>query len=567
MASQHASSLPSQRPAEIHVTQYDPDPDPLLTEEEKMTDTPPVHPVACMQAAFEESMIETTNDIGAESAKVFSEKVDSATRRRILLEQEIHEETHAARWRQKPGERFHPLWKIVAQIAFGVHLLHKRLAKSDEEVIKILQNHVDDVDGFLERTTDDFNLAIGDIDDRMRYLALPLEHGDVFDNMLAEREFRIQIVEGNEKIEHIINRTATAMTDALQDVKQGLEAAKELARYVIHLDVIWINRTEELEGVYSAMKGNAEGWYRAFVSLQSKGDNLGLGLNKLGAVVAELQKRAGIASRKAIPSMIPASRSTASRSNASTTLISNGTSAPFSAPRHSSTRGLTLHPSISPNSSSRSPLYPTNNSPTSSVSSHRSNTRGSPQPSPQPSPSAPSALRSPHSRSPRKSPLNPASGFQPSSSYHSDSAYVSGNSLDSHGARAHFSQNPVQQHPPLHASVSSPNLAGQTAQAVQVPASMPIMRRGNSRLDSYVTKKASMTSMGAASARSGATTVTMTKDAANGDRKSGGRRRSSLNFIKMAFHRKKSSKMDSAPVMHETTYNDKASSKPSVVKI
>lgn len=269
---------------------------------ESMADKPPIHPVPCMQGAFEESMIETTNDASGQSSKVQSEKIDSATRRRILLEQEANEETHAAKWRQKPGERYHPLWKLVAQIAFGVHLLHKQMAKSDEEVIKILQTHVDEVDGFLERTTEDFDLAINDIEERMRYLKLPLEHSEVFDEMLTVREFRIEIVDGNEKIEHIINRTAAAMTDALRDIKQGLDATKELARYQIRLDKEWEYRSPELESVYLAMKGNAEGWFRCFVGLQTKGDVLGVALQQLGSVVAEIQKRAGVASRKAIVS-------------------------------------------------------------------------------------------------------------------------------------------------------------------------------------------------------------------------------------------------------------------------
>ena len=269
-------------------------------EMERKPNGPPLHPVDCMQGAFEESMIETTNEMGSESSKVYSEKIDSATRRRILLEQAENEETHAARWRQKPGQRFHPLWKLVAQIAFGIHLLDKQLAKSAEAVTKILQGHVDEIDGFLERTTEDFDLAINDINERLRYLRLPLSHGDVFDSMLDDREFRIQIVDGNEKIEHIISRTAAGMNDALRDVGQGLAATKELARYVLTLDEGGEKHSLDLVGVFAAMKGNSEGWYRCFMSLQSKGDSLRAGLVELGNIVGELQKRAGIASRKNI---------------------------------------------------------------------------------------------------------------------------------------------------------------------------------------------------------------------------------------------------------------------------
>ena len=265
--------------------------------ESEFDTAPPVHPVPTMQGAFEESMNETMNDDEPEVPDRYS-KADSVTRRKLLLEQQEYERTVAGRWKQKPGEKFHPLWKLVAQISFGMHLLQQGLAKSDEEVLKILQTHVDEVDGFLERTTEDFDLAQNDINERIRYLKLPLEHGQVFDQMLADRPFRVAIVEGNEKIEHIIDRTAAAMNDALKDVQKGLDATRELAKYMTRVDKQWEDRTEEHDSVYLAMIGNTEGWTRAFLTLQSKGSHLRKALNQLGSIVAEMQRRAGAASRK-----------------------------------------------------------------------------------------------------------------------------------------------------------------------------------------------------------------------------------------------------------------------------
>lgn len=266
--------------------------------DDEMDGKPPVHPVPTMQGAFEESMKETLNDSDEPDPSDRYSTADSISRRKMLLEQEEYERTVAGRWKQKPGEKFHPLWKLVAQISFGMHLLQQGLAKSDEEVIKILQTHVDDVDGFLERTTEDFDLAQGDINERIRYLRLPLEHGDVFDGMLNDRNFRIAIVEGNEKIEHIIDRTSAAMTDALKDVQKGLDATRELAKYLTRVDKRWDDRSEEHDSVYLAMIGNTEGWTRAFLTLQSKGSTLRKALVQLGGIVAEMQKRAGAASRK-----------------------------------------------------------------------------------------------------------------------------------------------------------------------------------------------------------------------------------------------------------------------------
>ena len=276
------------------VTQRDDDSEPGSP----MDNQPPQHPVATMQGAFEESMMETMAEMADPELDSRYSKADSVSRRKMLLEQEKYERTVAGRWKQKPGEKFHPLWKLVAQISFGMHLLYQGLAKSDEEVIKILQTHVDEVDGFLERTTEDFDLAQNDINERIRYLNLPLEHGQVFDTMLNDRAFRMAIVQGNEKIEHIVDRTATAMKDALKDVQKGLDATRELARYLTRLERSWNNRSEEHESVYLAMIGNTEGWSRAFMTLQQKGNKLGAALVQLEGIIAEIQKRAGFASRK-----------------------------------------------------------------------------------------------------------------------------------------------------------------------------------------------------------------------------------------------------------------------------
>lgn len=263
----------------------------------------PQHPIPTMQGAFEESMLETLQD-NEGVAKEYA-KADSLARRRMLLESAAYERTVAGRWKQKQGENFHPLWKLVAQISFGMHLLHQGLAKSDDEVIKILQTHVDEIDGFLERTTEDLDLAQRDINERIRYLKLPLEHGDVFDNMLMDRKFRNAILDGNEKIEHIVDRTSIALRDTLKDVKKGFDGTRELARYFRKLDKTWENQTEEHMGVYAAMMGNTEGWTTAYIDLQNKGNVLHDSLTELSTIIAEIQRRVGIASRKNIVLMLP----------------------------------------------------------------------------------------------------------------------------------------------------------------------------------------------------------------------------------------------------------------------
>ncbi|TVY59693.1 hypothetical protein LSUE1_G009124, partial [Lachnellula suecica] len=262
----------------------------------------PTHPIPSMQDAFGESMLEAGTP--AES-KIM--KGNAAVRRKRLLDQDIDEATHAARWRQKPGQQYHEMWKLMAQISFGIYLLLNGIAKDEDQVMNILQGHVDEVDEFLESTLEDFDLAQEDIEERLKFLKLPLENIIIFDAMLEDRNFRVQIVSGNERIEHVITRTAKAMNDGLKDVAQGLNACKEFTIYLAKEQehAVWRRSRPDMQKVFEAMKGNVEGWYKAYVSLQTKGNNLGVALVQLGTIVAEMDKRAGDVSRKQRFSGIP----------------------------------------------------------------------------------------------------------------------------------------------------------------------------------------------------------------------------------------------------------------------
>lgn len=253
----------------------------------------PVHPVPQLQAPFEESMLESVHEDN--DADTF---LDPITRRNLLLEAPSYQRVVAGRWRQKPGERFHPLWKLIAQISFGVHLLAQNMAKSEDDVMQILQAHVDEIDGFLERTTEDFDLAAEDIQERLRCLKLPLSHPATFDKMLEDRNFRLSIVEGNEKIEHIVERTTQAMKDSLKDVQKGFDSTSTLETYLQGLTSTWQRSSVEHEAVFVAMIGNVEGWRKAFLALHVQGNKLGGSLKKLTDIINEMQARAGEVSRR-----------------------------------------------------------------------------------------------------------------------------------------------------------------------------------------------------------------------------------------------------------------------------
>ncbi|EON65181.1 hypothetical protein W97_04418 [Coniosporium apollinis CBS 100218] len=273
---------------------------PPTGDEDAAMDSPPLHPIPCMQGAFEESIMESVDPANTEDSANAMDKPNAQARRQQLLADLDYNDSYTAKWRRKPGAKYHPLWKLVAQIAFGVHLLHHQLAKSDAEVVKILKSHVNEMDGFCKRTAEDFELAIADIQERINYLKLPLEHVQIFDIMLDDRQFRTSIIEGNEKIEHIVSRTAQAMNDTLLDIGTGLEATEEFTNYLDRIGREWTEENQELSSIYTAMRGNSDGWDRCLKALQLRGSKLGVVLVQLGSILNEMSKRAGVASRRSI---------------------------------------------------------------------------------------------------------------------------------------------------------------------------------------------------------------------------------------------------------------------------
>ena len=260
----------------------------------------PTHPIASMQGPFEESIVES-EQLNPNAQAHAVPKLTAKARHERLLSNKNYNDSYTAQWRSNPTAKWHPLSKILAQIAFGVHLLHQQLAKSDEEVVSILQRHVDEVDNFIQNTGDDFDSALTDIRERINYLKLPLEHVKIFDIMLDDKQFRSQIVEGNEKIEQIVSRTAALMNDLLTDVTKGLDATTEMADYLDKVTDSW-PREENSLSIFDTMQANAEGWIDCFQTLQMKGNSLGVALVQLGSILNEMSKRAGLASRRKVVS-------------------------------------------------------------------------------------------------------------------------------------------------------------------------------------------------------------------------------------------------------------------------
>jgi len=256
------------------------------------------HPIPSMQEAFEESIMDSA-DTGVRRKSLTLDV--QARRQQLLDDHDDLDKGYSTRWRQTADAKFHPLWKVVAQISFGIHLLHKGLAKSEDEVVKILQRHIDEVDSFAEETMDDFELAIKDIGERIDCLEIALQHSREFNRMLCDKAFRMSILENNDVIERIMYRTRKAMETSLLDVSKGQDAVIELNRYLERLGTEWPGQAPELISAYETMKGNAEGWYRCFQVLHEKGEQLTNGMVHLQATVDDIARRAGIASRRNTP--------------------------------------------------------------------------------------------------------------------------------------------------------------------------------------------------------------------------------------------------------------------------
>ena len=256
----------------------------------------PRHPIPFMQAAFAESLVEATRTT---LPKPKFRVGDAKSRRDELLDQQISEKPPGALWRRRPGQQQHELRRLMAQISFGVYLLLNGLANSQMSVVTILQGHIDEVDEFLETTLEDMALAVKDLDSRVDHLKLPLDNLGVFEKMLEDRSFRLQILEGNEKIEHIVDRTQAALLQIMEDVSEGFKVTQHFSDYLEEQkNELWRHERPDVTDIFGAMRGNTEGWYNALLDLQTKEKKLNHLIAKLNSMVAQIEHKAGEVSRR-----------------------------------------------------------------------------------------------------------------------------------------------------------------------------------------------------------------------------------------------------------------------------
>lgn len=256
----------------------------------------PSHPIESLQQAFAESLEEVTKG-GAEKPKL--REIDAKARRERLLEQGKEDEPHDARWRYRPGQTQHEVLKLISQISFGVYLLLNGMANDNTQVVSILQGHIDEVDEYLEVTLEDIGQAATDLNERVDYLKLPMSNMKVFEGLLEDRDYRAEILEGNEKIEQVLARMNVVMKQWDNDVDAGLHGATAFMDWLNTLkNGQWRHERPDLEEIFDAMKGNADGWLNAFDEMNSRTQEMNSVIIKLMTLVAEMEKKAGEISRK-----------------------------------------------------------------------------------------------------------------------------------------------------------------------------------------------------------------------------------------------------------------------------
>ncbi|KAF5020918.1 hypothetical protein F66182_7070 [Fusarium sp. NRRL 66182] len=258
----------------------------------------PTHPIPSLQDAFAESLDEVTTEVEGPGKPKLRE-LDAKGRREKLLEQDAEDEPFDTLWRYRSGQQQHEMYKLISQITFGVYLLLNSLAADNAQVVTILQGHIDEVDEFLEVMLEDFAQAQKDLTERIAHLQLPMANRKAFENMLEDRAFRAKILAGNEKIDHILARTNAAMKQWDDDIDAGLRSSEAFMEWLNeHKDIKWPDSEPDLQSIYLAMKGNADGWLNTFDDLNNQAQDLNGLVIKLMTIVAEMEKTAGEVSRK-----------------------------------------------------------------------------------------------------------------------------------------------------------------------------------------------------------------------------------------------------------------------------
>ncbi|KAL7787828.1 hypothetical protein V8C37DRAFT_258425 [Trichoderma ceciliae] len=264
----------------------------------------PVHPIPALQDAFAESLQEVMSGIAVEKPKLRA--LDAQGRREAVLAQGKDEPALDATWRFRPGQVQHELGKLIAQISFGVYLMLNGMANNNTQVVNILQGHIDEVDEFLEVTIEDLEQVETDLKRCIDHLMLPMSNVTAFEQLLEDRKFRTEILERNEKIEHILARTDVSMKQWDDDIEAGLQTSNVFINWLNeHAEGLWRSDQPDITDIFDAMSGNAEGWLIAFEKISDSAQDINSLIIRLMNTISEMEKKAGEASRRTWASITP----------------------------------------------------------------------------------------------------------------------------------------------------------------------------------------------------------------------------------------------------------------------
>jgi hypothetical protein len=221
-------------------------------------------------------------------------------RRPQLLEAERFENgwVQVTTWKNTKPAKHGPFQKLMALLLSDLRLLERDRSSSTGDIVKILQRHVSSVDTFLERTDNDFTCAINDIEERIRYLQFPLAQSDVFDAMLNGKKYRTQLLQGNEKVDKIVDRTTTAMKSVMADIDGGIHLMAGLSVYLERARGQMSIGNRQVSEVLSSMHRNEQGWTTCLKKLRTRGIHLSDRLLALSCLTSDISRRAGVASRR-----------------------------------------------------------------------------------------------------------------------------------------------------------------------------------------------------------------------------------------------------------------------------
>jgi hypothetical protein len=269
----------------------------------------PTHPLKSMQGPFEESMLdagrkETTSSNYRESKP---DKFKEASRRSLILTRhgDFDNISYNAQWRADKEQKYHPITKIISQVVFGIHLLCQAMEQSVPEVSTILKGFIQELDGFLRRANGDLDLSLKDVNVLHGNLALPLQHVNVFDQLLNDRRYRTQTLEGNVRIEANIKRYSRLVEDYTVDLQKLNEANIEFGAYLARIGDGWTRGQRELIDIHSAMCQNTAIWDSNVKLLLGKATTLSRLLSNCALCVFEFEKRCAAAARRSMVSCRP----------------------------------------------------------------------------------------------------------------------------------------------------------------------------------------------------------------------------------------------------------------------